>query len=59
LETGSRFDAVSFDQKDAGDIASHTARSQDFIAGWRKSAAVKRNSFAQQAFLDRCQSLLR
>jgi hypothetical protein len=46
-------------QTDAGHIASHTAPASDFIARWRKSAAVKRNSFAEQAFLDGGESLSR
>ncbi len=38
---------------DPFDIASHTSVPEDAEAGWRKSAAVKRNSFEGQAFLAR------
>jgi len=42
----------------ADDIASHTTAAKDSNLRWRKSAAVKRNSFARQAFLGhgRCMS---
>jgi hypothetical protein len=33
-----------------GDIASHAMRQSDSLSCWRKSAAVKGNSFAWQAF---------